>query len=115
MTTFEKWVQQRVSRRQFQAALEQSGDTTRGGSVKAQARTIDRIYSLLGQEGANLRSQSDLAAQIYMDLRNKVAEWGDKAYPLTEKQVAVFIRDFEKLAAEADAVKAFEAEHGYRW
>lgn len=124
MTTFEEWIQQKVSKRQFQSALEQSGDTARKGSAAAQARTIDRIYYLLGKKGANLRGQSDLASQIYRDLRDRATNWGAKAYPLTEKQIMVFVlefefmvfvREFESLAAEADAAEAFKAEHGYRW
>lgn len=61
-------------------------------SALVQLELIQILNDCVSARGGEM---SVLATQIMHQQKNRVTEWGVKAYKLSEKQVDVFVRDYE--------------------
>jgi L-serine deaminase len=71
-------------------------------SAAIQQIVIDTMHKIINSQPVNYAAYSrgiSLAAQIRQEQRNKIEQWGDKAYMLSEKQLGVVCREIAQLAA----------------
>jgi hypothetical protein len=69
------------------------GGTGEKHGARAQYNTITAIEKLLIQNGKPYGGAPSLADQIMYDFKRKLERYGDKAYPLSDKQLGVVARD----------------------
>ena len=68
-----------------------------------QMMAIDTMHTIINRSPEKYAAYShgtSLAAQIRQEQRNKIEQWGEKAYTLSEKQIAVIAREIAELATQ---------------
>jgi hypothetical protein len=69
-------------------------------NASTQITAIDTMYNIIATDHSYLRSSASVTAvQIRNAQRERVAQWGDKAYGLSDAQLGVIARDIVSLAA----------------
>lgn len=71
-------------------------------TAATQQIAIDTMHAIIARNPDKYMLTSrgtSLAAQIRQEQRRKIEQWGEKAYTMSEKQIAVIAREIEQLAA----------------
>lgn len=66
-------------------------------SADVQMVAIDTMYVIIANGPYIKASNGGIARDIRTEQRNKIEKWGEKAYSLSERQVAVIARDIVSL------------------
>jgi hypothetical protein len=73
-------------------------------NAATQIMAIDTMYNIIATDRSYMRSSASIAAvQIRNAQRERVAQWGEKAYGLSDAQLGVIARDIVSLAATKEA------------